>query len=381
MDAEAALARINDQAYDVIFLDVQMPDMDGFELCIKIRETILNRRTPVVFVSSQGDFIARSRSMLSGGNDLMGKPFLTFEVTVKALALALHGRLRGRGLQPERSRELMDPLLQTFAEPAAAPAPDYKLAPRAPLANTKEFTDAFLSRTLKHVDALRELCRQLPLAADETARQALLVDSFLRINSLISKTDCEIYHPAYQMCAALDGLLHKLLEDAKCATASTLATLAAAVELLRDLCAPGLKMDLASHPPIELLVVDDDLVSRRAMTGALQTTFKRPESVESGEAALALAAEKAFDVIFLDVVMPGMDGYATCEKIRRTIANHTTPVVFVTGQQDEVVREQMSRVGGNDLLGKPFLTAEINVKALTYALRGRLQRGKPASRA
>ncbi|MDR3458828.1 MAG: response regulator [Verrucomicrobiae bacterium] len=373
-DAESALLRIGEQAYDVIFLDVQMPGMDGFELCVKIRSTALNRHTPVVFVSSQGDFIARSRSTLSGGNDLMGKPFLTFEVTVKALALALHGRLHGRAPQAGRDWELMDPLLQTFTEPAQ-PAAEFDMAPRAPLVNTKEYTEVFLSRALKHVDPLRELCRQMLTVADEAARQTLLVDGFLRINSLVSRTDYEIYHPAYQMCAALDGLLRKLLEDANYSTPSTLGTLSAAVEMLHDLCAPGLKMDLASHPPIELLVVDDDLIARRAMVGALQTTFKRPENVDSGEAALTLAAEKAFDVIFLDVVMPGVDGYATCAKIRGTIANRTTPVVFVTAQPGDGVREQMNRVGGNDLLGKPFLTAEVKVKALTYVLRRRLQRG------
>ena len=314
---------------------------------------------------------------MSGGNDLMGKPFLTFEVTVKALTLALHGRLHGRAPKLERGSELMDPLLQTFAEPPAAAA-GFELAPRAPLAKTKEFTEAFLSRALKHIEPLRELGRQLPLAAEDTARQALLVDGFLRINSLTAKTECDIYHPAYQMCAALDGLLHKLLEDAKHATPATLATVAAAIELLQDLCGPGIKMDLASHPPIELLVVDDDLIARRALTGVLQTTFRRPESVESGEAALALAAERAFDVIFLDVVMPGMDGFAVCTKIRSTIANRNTPVVFVTGTPDADAQERMKRSGGNDLLGKPFLTPEITVKALTCALRGRLQRGRAA---
>ena len=142
--------------------------------------------------------------------------------------------------------------------------------------------------------------------------------------------------------------------------------------MLNDLCAPGVKLDLASHPPIELLVVDDDLIARRAMVGALQTTFKRPENVESGEAALALAAEKTFDVIFLDVVMPGMDGYATCAKIRGTIVNRTTPVVFVTGQQDDVAREQMKRAGGNDLVGKAVPEGRRSkVKALTYVLRGK----------
>ena len=170
----------------------------------------------------------------------------------------------------------------------------------------------------------------------------------------------------------MDGLFRKLLENSRHSSASTLATITAAIELLQELCAPGLKADLASHPPIELLVVDDDLVARRAVVGALQTAFNRPESAENGEAALALAAEKSFDVIFLDVVMPGMDGFETCSKIRGTIANRSTPVIFVTGKNDDETRSEMNRSGGNDLLGKPFLTSEITVKALTLALRHRL---------
>ncbi|HEV2696075.1 MAG TPA: response regulator, partial [Verrucomicrobiae bacterium] len=173
-----------------------------------------------------------------------------------------------------------------------------------------------------------------------------------------------------------EGLFRKLMENTKQATASAPATLAAAVEVLQESCAPGVRADLITQSPIKILVVDDDLLARRAITGVLQTAFKKPESAESGEAGLALAAEKSFDVIFMDVVMPGMDGYEACAKIRSTIVNGKTPVVFVTGQQDDAAREQVKRAGGNDLLEKPFLTAEVNVKALTYALKGRLQWGR-----
>jgi PleD family two-component response regulator len=68
--------------------------MDGFELCSKIRQTQLNQATPVVFVTCQTDFDARAKSSLCGGNDFLTKPFLTFEITLKALTLALRARIR-----------------------------------------------------------------------------------------------------------------------------------------------------------------------------------------------------------------------------------------------------------------------------------------------
>lgn len=384
VDGETALAQATAQAYDVIFLDVQMPGMDGFELCTKIRETGPNRATPVVFVTRQSDFDARAMSTLSGGNDLMGKPFLTFEVTVKALTLALQGRLQGHARktlpQPGRSRDAADPLvtvtdtLDPVSSSAVALRPSLPTPPLPPEAD--EIVNAFLIRASKHLGPLWELCQTMLQISNKEARQALLADGFLRINSLIPKLGPEVRHPAYQMSAALEGLLRKMLQNSKHTTPSALATLATAVDLLNDLCMPGLKADLATNPPIHMLVVDDDLVARRALVGALQTAFKKPESAENGEAALALAQEKPFDVIFLDVVMPGMDGFEVCSRIRETVPNHATPVVFVTGQSDFDARAQMGRNGGNDLMGKPFLTSEITVKALTFALRGRLQQLK-----
>lgn len=380
VDGATALALAARQAYDVIFLDVQMPGMDGFELCAKIRNSDINRATPVVFVTVHSDFAARARSTLSGGNDLMGKPFLIFEVTVKALTLALQARLQAGDqkplAQPAPGRNPAD-------SPAtgangwrfvASPAIARRSPPVASPAETNEVTRAFLTRAAQHLGPLRELCQTLLQTADEATRQNLLADGFLRLNSLISKTGCEAVHPAYQLSAALEGLTRKLLQSSKHSTPSTLATVATAVELLNDLCVPGLPVDLADNPPIQLLVVDDDLVARRALAVALQTAFNKPDSVENGEAAFALAQEKPFDVIFLDLQMPGMDGFEVCSKIRETVPNRATPVVFVTAHDDFHARAQMGRHSGNDLMGKPFLTSEITVKALTFALRGRLQR-------
>ena len=75
----------------------------------------------------------------------------------------------------------------------------------------------------------------------------------------------------------------------------------------------------------------------------------------------------------------GMDGFTVCSKIRETVLNRTTPVVFVTGHSDFKARTQAALSGGGDLIGKPFLTAEVTVKALTFALRGRLQRRKTST--
>src|SRR5207247_5120956 len=92
-EPHVALKSATDTTYDLIFLDVQMPGMDGFELCTKIRSLPANKTTPVIFVTSLTDFKSRARSSLSGGTDLIAKPFMFIELSVKALTHVLRGRL------------------------------------------------------------------------------------------------------------------------------------------------------------------------------------------------------------------------------------------------------------------------------------------------
>jgi two-component system sensor histidine kinase BarA len=120
------------------------------------------------------------------------------------------------------------------------------------------------------------------------------------------------------------------------------------------------------------LVVDDDPVARRAICGAIQLAFSKPDTADMGEEAVAAAEQKAFDVIFLDVEMPGMDGYAACAKIRKSALNSRTPVVFVTSHCDMESRAKAALAGGQDLVPKPALAIEVSLRALSFALRGRL---------
>src|SRR6185503_18255293 len=131
--------------------------------------------------------------------------------------------------------------------------------------------------------------------------------------------------------------------------------------------------DLIIQPPISVLAVDDDPLCLRAVVFALQKAEMTPDIAADGEKAVALAAEKSYDVIFMDIQMPGIDGLTAAGKIREIEKNQTTPVVFVTVQSDFHTRAKSSLMGGTDLLAKPYLMFEITLKALMLAMRKRLQ--------
>jgi CheY-like chemotaxis protein len=80
-----ALQVLEQNRFDLIFLDVEMPKPDGIEVCERLRKMSSNRTTPVVFVTANSDFGSRARSSMSGGNDFIAKPFLLLELAVKAL--------------------------------------------------------------------------------------------------------------------------------------------------------------------------------------------------------------------------------------------------------------------------------------------------------
>jgi DNA-binding response OmpR family regulator len=88
-----ALAELAIGTYDLIFLDVNMPHMGGFELCQNIRQLDDHTRTPIVFLTGLTTIENRVQSNLSGANDFVGKPFNLNELSLKALMLILKSSL------------------------------------------------------------------------------------------------------------------------------------------------------------------------------------------------------------------------------------------------------------------------------------------------
>ncbi len=123
-------------------------------------------------------------------------------------------------------------------------------------------------------------------------------------------------------------------------------------------------------------MVDDEAISRRAVTHALEKARLQCVSLEDPGAALELLKTKSFALIFLDVDMPGMTGFELCAKLRALPAHKATPVVFVTALTDFESRANSTMSGGNDLIAKPFLFMELAVKAIVYILRARLTPAK-----
>lgn len=102
-----------------------------------------------------------------------------------------------------------------------------------------------------------------------------------------------------------------------------------------------------------LLVVDDDPVNRSMLSRSLEAGGHEVTTVESGAEALELVASQDFDVVLLDVVMPGMDGYQVLERLKDDPELRHLPVVMVTAVDDVASAIRCIELGADDYLSKP----------------------------
>ena len=176
-----------------------------------------------------------------------------------------------------------------------------------------------------------------------------------------------------RMSAALEALLKEIYEKPRNINASTLRTAAAAVDFLNFLFEHGKQPDNQEIPRANILVVDDDPISQRAVVYALEKAQLRPITTVDPNAALEMLTENNSDLVFLDVNMPSMTGFELCSKLRALPRHKKTPVIFVTILSDFDSHTSSKVAGGNDFIVKPFLSTELTVKALMHILRGKLQ--------
>jgi CheY-like chemotaxis protein/HPt (histidine-containing phosphotransfer) domain-containing protein len=285
-----------------------------------------------------------------------------------------------RNALPANGAPVTPPPVPVTAPPPAPPPraqPIPALTAAASSDADAEFQDdlrrSFIEGLPAILATLRTLLKGLIKAENDTARLKQLNELYRRIHALTGNAGVAGMPQIARMADALEALLKELHEKPRNINPSTLRTVASAIDFLGMLFEKGAAPGRPGAPPPVVLVVDDEAISRRAVIYALEKAKLKTVSVEDPAAAYDVLAENNYDLVFLDVDMPGMNGFELCTKLRQLPAHHKTPVVFVTSLNDFESRTSSTMSGGNDFIGKPFLFIELAVKALVYVLRGRVQ--------
>jgi twitching motility two-component system response regulator PilH len=118
----------------------------------------------------------------------------------------------------------------------------------------------------------------------------------------------------------------------------------------------------------KILIIDDLATDIQAMKNIVDGLGHRTVVASDGESGYAAAKSENPDLILLDVVMPKMDGFQTCRKIKKDPATAGIPVILVTTKNQESDRTWGLRQGAVEFVAKPFTPAELGAK-ITAALQ------------
>ena len=108
-----------------------------------------------------------------------------------------------------------------------------------------------------------------------------------------------------------------------------------------------------------ILIVDDSLVDRMKLSLAVKALGHEVSEAKDGQEALDAVGRQQFDLILLDLLMPGMDGFETLRQLRASDSAASAPTVVVSSLEDENELQRATELGAVAHLRKPFAPAEL----------------------
>lgn len=128
---------------------------------------------------------------------------------------------------------------------------------------------------------------------------------------------------------------------------------------------PGLRAMQAENKPI-LLIVDDTPANIQVLADAFRRDYRIKVASHGVEALEVLGRGELPDLILLDVMMPGMDGYEVCRRLKQDQRTHDIPVIFVTARHDVADEELGLNLGAVDYITKPYHLPIVQARVRTH---------------
>lgn len=338
-DGEAGLRILQVYKPDLILLDLMLPRVSGIDLLTVIRQTQDMRSLPVIVFSNAFREDVRVQVQALGADRLLSKS----EYVPRQVIEIIHELLPGT--QRERSETVSDPKVAA------------ELLARSP-------------------ELLNE-CRQLIQEINREESPDRQLASFRRLRTPVNglanlASAIGLKAPAY-FCEAFAALIQECAGGAGLLTFSILRTTTQAVDFLIETFEGDQRFEDVGRLNFNLLIVDDDSISRRGIQLALSKIKQVAVECSSAAEALRVCDQRKFDLMFLDVEMPEMNGFDLCGQLRREGSNRGTPVIFVSRHTGLEIRAQSMISGGTDFIGKPFHFMELALKSLQHLLRSKLR--------
>jgi CheY-like chemotaxis protein len=324
---------------DIVVLDLMMPKFTGADV--------------VKFIRSQADLADLPVIVLSNGY-------------IDELAQAVHAAGVQEALLKSRCTPsaLVDVIRNTL-EP--------KTAGKSLLSDSPEDFNAkarndFFANGGQICSGLRELCNTLKSAPTPVEQGRRLEDFYRKAHFVTATAGLVGCSRIEKMSSVFEALLFLLMDKPGGFNPSVWRTINMSIDFLETLFQESGECSKELGGDTSVLVVDDDAVSNRVIVSTLRRVDLAAYGFQDPVEALRSLESAHYDLILLDIEMPGLDGFEFCRRARGLPRYRKTPIVYVTNHSDFESRAEGLMSGGNDLIAKPIFPMELAVKTVIHLL-------------
>ncbi|MFO1475146.1 MAG: response regulator [Verrucomicrobiota bacterium] len=351
---------------DLVVLDLMIPKLSGIDVLKYIRQhPDFNRLPVVVFTNAFLNKLWEELTAL-GVQEMLLKSSSTPPQLIAAIA---------RILQQHHAREIS--AADSATSPAAArPSPEF---PQPPPSRSSESASQFRQR-IQHdfFEQIPVICGGIHLAGrdflnapDASSRLLRLEPLRRKIGFVTHMTSMAGCYRLAQLSSAFEALLFELQLKPSAINDSSRHTISNTISLLTSGLNLANQPDEQSLTPIQVLVLDDDPVSTRALVVTLDRVNVKATALANPFEALEKLRQNLYDAVLLDINLPEITGFAVCEQMRQMPHHAQTPVIFVTSYAEFEPRARSILSAGDDLIGKPIMPIELTVKVIAHVMKQR----------
>lgn len=332
-DTQSALAAYRHQRPKIICLDPVLPGSDAADFIRAVRATDDVRAMPICLLPHSDNLLTEAM-IKAGANRALSRTDRPLE-TLTAMSVAFC-QMQPSGLRP------------------------------SPV-GTEHWIDAARTYLMEIRNGIHGAIR----GANDTETWSILTRHSHVLTELLTLAE----QPGLsQLAASAELLMMDLRAMPEQLNPSMGMTLGQTVDFLAS-CLDGVGQAQIPNPNgTRVLVVEDDDCARQMISASIQTAGLNLDVVETPKACLSAVEQSHYDLVFLDVGLPEMNGFELCSRVRSTPGHDAVPIVFLTGMTSFHNRAQSSLSGGNDFISKPFHPLELGLKALLWVNKGHLSR-------
>src|ERR1051326_2455922 len=302
-DGQIGFYKIYEFKPDAVLLDLMLPKMNGVEVLRNIMAEKDYNRIPIIVFTNAYVSNMVNEAFLAGATLVFNKASVTAGQILDALQDLIVASAPRPALVPQVTPGPDASSAPGFASQLTEPAfpdssPDSGAASVAtepgalPLdrssinvaqdnsASEPELLKSFLERAPEVLVTLRKSTQDFAKANDEPKRLSHLLELYCKVHALTGSAGMAGLRNISKMASALEVLLKDLFEKPENINASTMRTVAHSIDFLAELCSNGKEGDLLAQYPSQILVVDDEMLSRRSIAYALEKTGLKSTMVE-----------------------------------------------------------------------------------------------------